>query len=280
MNEATRVRLDLARNNAAGYAANPNVKAIMLVGSVARGLADDSSDIDCTIFYQARPAEAEFDAICEAARASGGDLYYGTPDEGFAVYHYIQDIKCDFAHETIEAAERPFVELLEKPDTDTVKQLVAGGFLDGLPLYGQDWVEGWKAKLAAYPPGLAEAMVRKHLRFHPRWVLEKMGVERGEWLFVYEALLEAEQNILGILCGLNRLYHPGKVKAIGWTIDKMNVKPPDLLARLERILRGDAGAAVGPLNELIEETLALVETHMPEISTARTREVLAMRLRK
>jgi nucleotidyltransferase-like protein len=280
MNQATRARIELARRNAARYAENPNVRAIMVVGSVAHGTADDNSDIDCTVFYERPPSEQEFDAICAAARSSGGDLYYGTPADGFAVYQYIEGIRCDFGFETVESAERSFGEFLGQPDTDPIKQLVAGGFLDGLPLYGEQWIAGWKARLAHYPPGLGQAMVRKHLRFHPRWVLEKMGLERGDWLFLYEALLEAEQNIVGILCGLNQLYHPGKIKGASWTIDKMALRPPDLLARFERVLRGDSAQAIGQISALIDETLTLVETHTPEVDTSRTREVLAMRLRK
>jgi hypothetical protein len=280
VNDATQARIDLARRNAARFTQNPNVKAIMVVGSVAHGTADDNSDIDCTVFTERPLSQAEYEEVCAQARASGGDLYYGTPTDGFAVYQYIEGIRCDFGFETIESAEKSHAEFLEQPDTDLIKQLVAGGFMDGIALYGEDWIAAWQARLACYPDGLAEAMVRKHLRFHPYWVLEKMGLDRDEWLFFYEALLEAEQNILGILCGLNRLYHPGKVKGIAWTIGKLAIKPPDLLPRLEQILRGDSRLAVGRLRELLEETLALVDTHMPAVSTARTRTVLAMELRK
>jgi hypothetical protein len=280
MNDATLARIDLARRNAARFTQNPNVRAIMIVGSVAHGMADDNSDIDCTIFTEHPLSQGEYDAICAEARESGGDLYYGTPADGFAIYQYITGIRCDFGFETIESAEKSHTEFLEKPDTDPIKQLVAGGFLDGMALYGQDWIGSWQAQLARYPNGLGAAMVRKHLRFHPYWVLEKMGLDRGEWLFFYEALLEAEQNILGILCGLNQLYHPGKVKGIAWTIAKLVITPPDPLSRFEQILRGDAGLAVGRLRELLDETLALVDAHMPEVSTARTRAVLAMELRK
>jgi hypothetical protein len=280
VNDATEGRIDLARRNAARFIQNPNVKAIMIVGSVAHGMADDNSDIDCTIFTEHPLSQTEYDAICAEARESGGDLYYGTPADGFAVYHYVEGIRCDFGFETIESAEKSHAEFLEQPDTDPIKQLVAGGFLDGIALYGEDWIAAWQARLAHYPDGLAAAMVRKHLRFQTYWVLEKMGHDRDEWLFFYEALLEAEQNILGILCGLNRLYHPGKVKGIAWTIGKLAIKPPDLLPRLEQILRGDSSLAIGRLRELLEETLALVDDHMPEVSTVRTRTVLAMELRK
>ena len=50
MNDATQVRLKLAEENAAASAARPNVKAVLVTGSVARGYADDNSDIDTLIY--------------------------------------------------------------------------------------------------------------------------------------------------------------------------------------------------------------------------------------
>ena len=72
MNKATEVRLDLARRNAERYAQNPNVQAILLVGSVSRGTADDYSDVDCSIYYAETPTEEQYQALCEQAIASGG----------------------------------------------------------------------------------------------------------------------------------------------------------------------------------------------------------------
>jgi len=281
MNEATKIRLELAQRNAARYAANPNIKAILLTGSVVQGGADDYSDIDTSLYYEGGPTEAEFQAACEAARASGGDLHYGTAEEGFAVYEYIEGIRCDFGHGSMAQVEAMMQDFLETPDLEDMnKQIAISGFLDGVPLYGEDWIKAWQAKLAAYPPGLGPALVKKHLRFHPYWVLEKMGVARRDHLFLYETLVTAARNILGILCGLNQCYYPGKLKGMAWTISKMRLKPNNLLARLEQIFLADPAAAVAQLRELIEETLALVETHMPNVDTSRVRRILPMVLRK
>jgi hypothetical protein len=280
MNDINAQRLELARRNARHYAADPNVKAIMVTGSVAKGEADDNSDIDCTVFYERTLTQEEFDAICQEARGSGGDLYPGTPEEGFAVYHYIEGVKCDFGHGTVAGAEEFMQEMLEKPDPDPNRQIIMSGFLACIPLYGDEWVEKWKEKLSHYPAGLAEAMVRRHLRFHPRWVVEKMGLERHDLLFVYESFLEGAGNIIGVLCGVNRLYHPGKLKGPRWVIDQMTIRPERLLERLESLFRTEPATAVEELYNLIEETLAIVEREMPEISTARVRSVIAMVLRK
>ena len=71
MNDATQARLELARRNAARFIQNPNVKAIMVVGSVAHGMADDNSDIDCTVFVERPRMQQPFP--CRQADRRGGN---------------------------------------------------------------------------------------------------------------------------------------------------------------------------------------------------------------
>jgi hypothetical protein len=52
------------------------------------------------------------------------------------------------------------------------------------------------------------------------------------------------------------------------TIGLMAIKPADLSARLKRLFRMEPVAAVEQLEALIEETVALVETHAPGFGTA------------
>jgi hypothetical protein len=61
---------------------------------------------------------------------------------------------------------------------------------------------------------------------------------------------------------------PGYLKSMDETIGLMAIKPADLSARLKRSFRIEPGAAVEQLEALIEETLALVETHVPGVDTA------------
>jgi hypothetical protein len=270
--------MELARRNAAAYASNPDVRTILLVGSVAKGHADDSSDIDMTVYYD-RPLTREYyERVCESARESGGGVYHGSAEEGFAVYHYIDGIKCDSGHIGIEKGEEEFRALLDKTELDTNERILLSGFQDGVPLHGEAWFAEWKERMRDHPARLAPEIARAAIRFHPRWVLEKMGIERGETLFVYESLIQAADNIVTILCGVNRIYPPGKLKGMRWTIEKMSVAPERLADRLESLFGVDERTAVDDLYALIDETLDLVERHLPEVSTARAREVIGMKL--
>lgn len=273
-------RMQLAQQNAARFAQNKQVIGILLAGSVSRGTADTYSDIDCSIYYASPPSEAEFEALCDQAVASGGGVFGGTAASGFAVYEYINGIKCDFGHIAFDQVTQQLQKLIDNPPLEGGDDhIFLSGFYDGLPLYGSDLISSWQRKLDSYPTELADGWVQKHLRFSPRWVLETMGFARGDIAFVQETLLEATNNIFNILCGLNHIYPPGKLKGMAWSIRKMTHKPPNLLTRLENMFQlcyANIDQTVAELYQLIDETLTLVETHMPHIDTSRSRTIIKM----
>src|SRR5258708_40368139 len=57
--EASIWRYALAQQLASHYCANPKVAAVIVEGSVTRGYADPSSDIDLAVFWTEPPAEKE-----------------------------------------------------------------------------------------------------------------------------------------------------------------------------------------------------------------------------
>ena len=281
MSNLSETRLEMARQNTAVFQQNPHIKAILVTGSVAKGLADDSSDIDIIMYYDVLPSEAEFEAFRQAAFDSGGGFYGGDAEEGFALYQYIDGIRHDFAHALLSETEELLTEFLAEPDLENVnKQIVLDGIRTGVPLIGADITQAWKDRLANYPPQLGEMLVKKHLRFRPHWVLQKMGVDRNEVIFLQEELLTAVQNIFGVLCGLNQLYHPGKIKRLDHTIAQMEISPPNVAARLPALFEVDMQTAVNNLKQLIEETISFVETHCPDVDTSNTRKLFTMELRK
>lgn len=118
-------------------------------------------------------------------------------------------------------------------------------------------------------------MVQKHLNFRPLWILRNYGVEREDLLFFSEEILAATKHIMGVLLGLNRFYHPvsaAPFKGMDKFIQKMAIAPPNLSSRLKGIFQEEPDIAVNHLGELIEETFALVEKHMPEVDTTNAKK--------
>jgi Nucleotidyltransferase domain len=273
MQEPNERRLALARRMASICATYPGVRAIALTGSVARGEADEASDIDLLLYYNTLPAEEELQATRAQVGGSERIFFVGDPKEGSFVESYTVDgVKHDFAHVTIPTWERDMAEVLEQHHCDSPMQKALAGLLDALPLYGTELIEAWKARAARYPDALAEAMVKRHLRFYPLWVPERHAADRDDLLFLYEILTEAERNVLGVLMGLNRVYHWGEYKRMDSFLARLPIAPNDLSARLKAILRAEPNAAVQQLGTLIDETFALVEMHMPQVNVAEARQ--------
>lgn len=279
MNEISKQRLALAKENLKMFRSDGMVCA-MVTGSVAKGYGDDNSDIDTLINYSEPVSEEEFNRIVEGAKASGGDLYHGTPEEGFAVYYYINGIKCDFGIGDYHETEELITEMIAKPEMDLTKHLMISGFIDGYTLQGSEWVDKWRMKALEFPKELRILMVNHFKKFHPEWVLEKMAIERGDELFYYESLLEVIGNMIGLLCGLNRMYHPGKLKGVEWKIEQMKIKPLGFFQRYTELLSMEKYKAVKQLYILVKEILDLIDEHLPEVSTERSRLLLDMNLRK
>jgi hypothetical protein len=161
--------------------------------------------------------------------------------------------------------------LLEECNPDNPLHNAIAGILDMLPLHGTELIAKWKLKVANYPDKLAQTMVKKHLHFRGLWVIQNYGVKRDDVLFFTDELLQAVKNIMGVLLGLNRFYHPINsvpFKGMDKFINKMAITPHNLSFRLKEIFRESPETAVIHLGGIIEETFALVDKHMPEVDTA------------
>lgn len=280
MNEISKQRIAEAKINI-GLFSNLDIKAAAVTGSIAKGYGDENSDIDTIVILNNNLSQNEFDRIVSDAKASGGDLYHGSPEEGCAVYYYINGVRCDFGFGHYSETETLINEMLEKPDMDLMKHLQVSGLIDSYIIKDSDWLKPFVKKAEDnFSKELQVMMVSHFKKFHPKWAIEKMTVGRGDILYYYDSIVEMTGNIIGILCGLNKFYHPGKLKGVEHTIDKMRIKPRDFIKRYNNILISEKYAALKELFNLVRETFNLIDEHLPEVNTKRSREVLEMVLRK
>ncbi|RUS99392.1 hypothetical protein DSM106972_078340 [Dulcicalothrix desertica PCC 7102] len=152
------------------------------------------------------------------------------------------------------------------------------GTLVGIPLYGETLIEQWKAKIADFPDGLAQTMVEHYLKFVPIWGMQSKLAKRDTTLWYYQIMVESSQNLLGVLSGLNRLYYSTfQFKRMNRFIEQMEIAPVNLASRLEGLFNHEATIAVDELEALVQETLELVEIHMPEVDTFKVKRKLKWR---
>ncbi|HEY1012874.1 MAG TPA: nucleotidyltransferase domain-containing protein [Herpetosiphonaceae bacterium] len=271
----------LAGRIAAPYLGHAGLKSALLTGSSAAGHADRYSDIDLILYYDELPDEETL--LAARATNHGGERIWqiGERAGGWIAEAYeVRGVQCQVACTTLAAWEDNMASVLERLDVASPQQKALAGVQYGIPLAGAALIQGWKDRLADYPPELGRAMVRHHLRFFPLWAMPDYLAGRDALVWRYQATVEAAQNIIGILAGLNGAYHSAfQFKRMGAFLDKLAIAPPELAARIARLFEPDLAAAGAELERLVDETLALVEARMPEIDTAAARQRIGWRQR-
>ena len=272
---AVEVRRERASRVAAAYADNPKVVAVLLAGSVARGLADDSSDIEVDVFWGSAPADGD---RRRPWADNGWELVASDVDEHeWADSFLVDTIKVDTSQFLVETVDRWIDKVVDEGDTDPEYQVRITAIRDGEPLHGAEQIGSWRSRTDRYPDGLQRAMVEEGLDIWPRMRLEMLA-DRDDVLLLHSDLVDVIQHLLGALMGLNRRYapHPWH-KWLDWEISLLPVTPTDLNQRNREILTTSPHAAVAELAMLVEETLDLVDDHMVGVDVAAPRAAFETR---
>lgn len=273
--------LDLSRRLARTFTTLPDVCAVVVTGSVARGECDRFSDVDMIVYYHTAPPPEK--AVEQARIANTGSARLWTLGDrstgSFAEAYDVDGVQCQIVHATVENIDNSIADVLERHDTGTPLHKVMSGLLDCIPLYGDEVITRWKQQVAVYPDALARAVVEHHLSFFPLWYLQEYLAPRDTALWTASGIVETAQNVLGVLAGLNRRYYTTfQFKRMGAFIQSLSIRPEGLYERILALLQADHPTAVALAESLVRETVALVDEHMPEVDTAKIRQKLDRRL--
>lgn len=280
MNDVDHYLIARAGRLAAAYVEETGPRAVLLTGSAAEGGADHLSDLDLIVYHDRLPG----DEPVAAARSKivGWQPRPSPPRSSDALIELFdwQGIECQLLHTTVAEWERQMATVLDEHSTTSLAQKALDGLLGGVALHGGDLIYLWQARAADYPDPLARAMVEQYLTFFPLWQVHERLATRDAMLWEHQILVEASQNILGVLAGVNRLYYSTfQFKRLRRFVGRMRHAPErlaDRLAGLFTLARADAAAE---LERLVSETVALVETHLSEIDTRQVRASLGRRQR-
>jgi len=279
MTQASQGGLVIANHIAAAYRDNPTVLVVMVSRSVARGLADSSSDLEIGVFWTHPPSD---DKRKTAIARTGGEVWsftrYQTEPEVVAHEHfglselvvdgqpYIGSLMVSTNHLTRSGMERCLADVLEQYDTALDKQTLIAAVQDAHPLYGAALLCAWQARASAYPDQLAIKMIQENLWCGP-WCMPHTYAARDDTLVLYQHFIWMQQSILKILAGLNRVYYRSEEhKWLDAMISRFSNAPPDLALRMKQVFREDPVIGVRHMLELICETALLVEQHLPEVN--------------
>jgi hypothetical protein len=270
-------RPGLARDIAAHYTSRPGLAFALLGGSTARGETDAWSDLDILIYWEKVDA-----AWLETPRLAGEGVrrffWRETFPGGVWLEQYeIGAQKIDVAHIALPWWEEVTGDVVERGDAEEWKLGTIGGFMEAQPLHGAATYAEWRSRLQPVPEALITKRIAEHLFFYPPWVIENQGLRRGDDYAFYDILRETVRNLVTVLAGLNRLYFSAdKMKRVGATVERMPIRPRDARTRFDALYTMERASVPAALPALVGETLDLVETHRPDIDTARVRKVFAM----
>ncbi len=287
MNEASVWRQEIAREVAPFYAANPNVAAILIGGSVARGHADEYSDIELGVFWHTAPTDIERQRASEQIQNAQihGDLVRLYPyDAAEAVWwdDYMigrvtpdqpkSGVLVEVVHYTVAFINHTLDSVLYQHNADETKHNLLAGILDGIPLSGIDFIVRWKARAADYPDALALAVVQRYATIDHFWRWQMFLHRNENLLLLYQSFTQVEQKLLHVLLGINHVYYFG-FKWLDVVVDRLSIAPPDLAQRLKQVYQAPPAEGARQLAVLVEETYDLIEQHLPTVDVDWLRRV-------
>jgi len=245
----------------------PGAITAMVFGSTGDDLADTRSDIDMSIVFEQLPAEAELAAACGSAGGGAWNWRSGSlHEEGLAVSFELEGIEVQVVYTDPRILQSDLDELLVEHKADTLNHKIAEGLLKAQPLIAPERLEAWRAKVAAFPPALGDAMMRHYLAEPTPWRWFGLLLHRDGQLWSRELLVQACYRLFGLLAGLNRCYFTTyQFKRVRRFAAQLAIAPPNLVDRIEALLVAPLPEAFTALFALDGEVLALVAAHAPQI---------------
>ena len=272
--------IQLAQKITKPYTKLPTLKSAMITGSAAKGLADKYSDIDMTMYYEDQLPDEESLATIRTGLGGGERRWViGDRDTGsFAEAYGLHGIEIQIGHTLIKNWEETIAFVHSAEDVETTAQKAMEGTLACHALYGEAYIDKWKAQIGAFPPELGKAMIEKNLQFFAIWGLEPHFRTRDAMIWYHQILVETTQHLVGVLAGLNQLYFTTfQFKRQGRFIEQMELKPDNFATRVNALFSAELSDALLEIEALVGETVALVEAHRPDVDTSNAKKRLGWR---
>ena len=265
-----------------GLLPTTDLRMALITGSVARGLADDSSDLDVYLYW-VRADGADTAAFADPDRFAplGASRAFGVPTATgrFTKLHRdgryvdVEDVDVAVLSQAADALEA------EQPPPGWATK-VAIGLRDAVAVVGPDELATWQQRLAD-PDAAATAEVAARLpRLLAPSALYELTFARGDVLSFAARLSAVLLDVVAVLGAVNRRFIPvDEPKWLPWHLAQLTLVPTDLADRVQIALTAPSPVTMRALDAAVLETFDLVDRYIPGADTRAARYALALRPR-
>jgi predicted nucleotidyltransferase len=266
MNEASRWRVELARELVPAYSEKDGVRMIGLGGSAARGTSDRWSDLDVVVYWDEIDEEWIESVPLRSVGLERTDMMNMSPGTCIESYH-LEGLKVDFGHVTLAMWEEWLGPIMNDNKGDPELIGMVGGFLDSIPLHGETLFREWEARLKDYSDELAEDVIKRNMGIYVKGYLTHQCFERGDLLAFQDGMCSMLKKMISISAALNRKYYSGaEPRWIDHHLEGMKFIARELTGDNVRWMLNNPGEeSERMLYGIVEDTLTLIAERFPEL---------------
>jgi hypothetical protein len=241
---------------------NKGIKSIAVGGSVARGYADEYSDIEILIFWDILPNE---DIRKQIVKGLNADYFYPYNYEANEDNIIVNEFRIDLWHLTLDQEE----EVIKTVTKDFVMDLYSSNAMDTIrtciPLYGEKVIYPWKDDVKEYPKQIALNNINEILHSIDCTQIELL-LKRENSTLLFEHITNLQKNIYLIILSLNKEYFP-TFKWMYKSLENLRIKPENIGQRFKDTYTYAPQTAIENTLIILSETIEQVNEIYPEINT-------------
>jgi predicted nucleotidyltransferase len=239
-----------------------DLRAMAIGGSVARGYADEYSDLELLIFWDNLPSEEIRKLILKEL---GAEFFRPYNHESGEDNLTINGFRVDLWHISIQAEEEIIKTVINDFKIDFGSSNAIDTIRACIPLYGENIINIWKTKVIEYPKEIIIYNINEVLESIDNSQIE-LYLYRNNMTILYELIINLQKKIFLILLALNKEFFP-TYKWMYKALKHFDIKPENIEQRFINAYERGPKEALEDTVKIMNETLDIVNKLYPEINT-------------
>jgi hypothetical protein len=259
-----------------------DLRMALVTGSVARGLDDESSDLDVYLYWE-RTDGADTSAFSNPDRFTpiAANRAFGVPratgwfskldlDGRFVD---VEDVDVSTLSRAVRALDGE-----QAPPGWAVK--VAVGIRDAMAVLGRAELASWQQRLTCHDAAAAAEVAARLPRLLAPSALFELTYGRGDVLSYAARLSGLALDVVAVLGTVNRRFIPvDEPKWLPWHLAQLTLVPTGLHELVHAALSAPSATTSRDLDAAVGEVLDLVDAHVPSADTRAARDAMTLRPR-